>query len=43
VDAFIVNDYNKLEFFIKENEEELEITIETELPKLRLRIKKESF
>ena len=42
VDAFIINANNKLESFIDENEEELDITIETELPKLRLR-KKKSF
>lgn len=43
VDAFIINANNKLESFIDEIEEELDITIETELPKLRLRKKKKAF
>jgi len=40
VDAFIINSNNKLELYIDENEVELDINIETELPKLRLRKKK---
>lgn len=42
VDEFIINANNKLESFIDENEEKLDIIIKTELPKLRLR-KKKSF
>lgn len=43
VDEFIINANHKLESFIDENEEELDITIETELPKLKIREKKKAF